>query len=118
LLSQERRSSNNQVQKQRSIEYRFHWSAPFKIRKFPFITAPRRREALFSTVYQAYLVFAIYHASGYGNRVWPDFLASDFKFVFCNPPTADKIGRFDFAQDKLCLGLNWLCFGFELGLFF
>ncbi len=30
--------------------------------------------------------------------VWPDFLASDFKFI-CNPPTADKIG-------------------FELGLFF
>ncbi len=50
--------------------------------------------------------------------VWPDFPASDFKFIFCNPPTVDKIGPFDFAQDKLCLGLNWLCFGFELALFF
>jgi hypothetical protein len=27
-------------------------------------------------------------------RVWPDFPASDFKFIlaFRNPPTADKIG--------------------------
>jgi len=44
-------------------------------------------------------------------RVWPDFPASDFKFIlaFRNPPTADKIG-FE-------LGLFWVCFGFVfLGL--
>jgi hypothetical protein len=46
--------------------------------------------------------------------VWPDFLASDFKFIlgFRNPPTADKIGPFDCsfgcAQGKVCFGFVFL----------
>jgi len=36
-------------------------------------------------------VIAMAHHLCLRHLVWPDFPASDFKFI-CNPPTADKIG--------------------------
>jgi len=40
------------------------------------------------------------------SRVWPDFLASDFKFILA----FEEIGPFDCAQDRLRIGFDWVCF--------